>query len=98
MSRTGHCIGNVSTEGFWGIIKSEMYQIYEILDEKSLKFAIKDYIRFYTEERLQDRYKTKTPKQVREEAFSLTNLIDYPIPENKRILRYKQKWHAKRPA
>ena len=29
MSRVGHCIDNGPTEGFWGIIKSEMYQMYE---------------------------------------------------------------------
>ena len=30
MSRAGHCIDNGAVEGFWGIIKSEMYQMYEI--------------------------------------------------------------------
>lgn len=33
MSRVGHCIDNGPIEGFWGIIKSEMYQMYEISDE-----------------------------------------------------------------
>ena len=33
MSRVGHCIDNGPTEGFWGIIKSEMYQMYKITDE-----------------------------------------------------------------
>ncbi len=28
MSRVGHCIDNGPTEGFWGIIKSEMYQMF----------------------------------------------------------------------
>lgn len=36
MSRAGHCIDNGPVEGFWGIIKSEMYQMYEISDETSL--------------------------------------------------------------
>jgi len=36
----------------WGIIKSEMYQMYEIIDEVSLRYAIKDYLRFYSEELL----------------------------------------------
>ena len=30
MSRVGHCIDNGPTEGFWGIIKTEMYQMYKI--------------------------------------------------------------------
>lgn len=56
MPRAGHCIGNGPTEGFWGIIKAEMYQMYEITDESSLRYAVKDYLRFYSEERPQDRY------------------------------------------
>ena len=43
MSRVGRCIDNGPTEGFWGIIKTEMYQMYEITNEES--------IRFYSEER-----------------------------------------------
>lgn len=94
MSRVGHCIDNGPTEGFWGIIKSEMYQMYEITDEASLRYAIKDYIRFYTEERPQDRFNCKTPLEVRTEALSIDNPIEYPIPENKRIKKYKEKWCA----
>ena len=94
MSRVGHCIDNGPTEGFWGIIKSEMYQMYEITDETSLRFAITDYIRFYSEERPQDRYQCKTPLEVRMEALSSDNPVKYPIPKNKRIEKYKQKWVA----
>jgi transposase InsO family protein len=65
MSRVGHCIDNGPTEGFWGIIKFEMYQMYVITDEVSFRYAINDYIRFYTEERPQDRYLCKTPHEVR---------------------------------
>ena len=42
--------GSSQIESFWGIIKSEMYQMYEIIDEVSLRYAIKDYLRFYSEE------------------------------------------------
>lgn len=94
MSRIGHCIDNGPTEGFWGIIKTEMYQMYNITDEKSLRFAINDYMRFYKEERPQDRYHCKTPLEVRTEALSSTTPIEYPIPENKRIKKYKEKWCA----
>lgn len=94
MSRVGHCIDNGPTEGFWGIIKSEMYQMYNIMDEKSLRFAIHDYIRFYREERPQDRYNCKTPLEVRKEALSTTTPSLYPIAENKRIKKYKEKWVA----
>ena len=94
MSRVGHCIDNGPTEGFWGIIKSEMYALYEIIDEASLRFAIKDYLRFYAEERIQERYNCKTPLEVRMEALSAVNPTEYPIPENKRINKYKEKWCA----
>ncbi|MGN0398061.1 MAG: IS3 family transposase [Candidatus Fimimorpha sp.] len=94
MSRVGHCIDNGPTEGFWGIIKAEMYQMYNITDEASLRFAISDYIRFYSEERPQDRYHCKTPVEVRREAFSTDSPTEYPIPMNKRIQKYKEKWCA----
>jgi transposase InsO family protein len=94
MSRVGHCIDNGPTEGFWGIIKTEIYQMYKITDETSLRYAIKDYIRFYLEERPQDRYNCKTPLEVRVEALSTTEPIEYPILENKRIKKYKEKWCA----
>lgn len=56
MSRVGHCIDNGPIECFWSIIKSKMYQIHEITDEASLRYTIRDYMRFYSEERPQDRY------------------------------------------
>ena len=89
MSRVGCCIDNGPTEGFWGIIKTEMYQLYEITDEASLRFAINEYIRFYKEERPQDRYNCKTPLEVRNEAILLKEVHEYPIPINKRIEKYK---------
>ena len=94
MSRVGHCIDNGPIEGFWGIIKSEMFQMYKITDEASLRFAITDYLRFYSEERPQDRYHCKTPLEVRTEALSAKNPIAYPILPNKRIEKYKEKWCA----
>jgi len=90
MSRVGHCIDNGPTEGFWGIIKTEMYQ----MDEESLRYAITDYIRFYRKKRPQDRYHRKTPLEVRTEALSSERTKEYPIPENKRIEKYKEKWCA----
>lgn len=94
MSRVGHCIDNGPVEGFWGIIKSEMYQMYDIKDETSLRFAIKDYIRFYSTERLQGRYNYKTPLEVRMKALEADIPEQYPIPENKKIEKYKEKWCA----
>lgn len=99
MSRVGRCIDNGPMEGLWGIIKAEMYEMYEITDEASLRKAIKEYMRFYSEERLQERYHCKTPLEVRQEALASEEAIEYPIAENKRISRYKERWrHREMPA
>ena len=44
MSRVGHCIDNGPTEG-----------MYKITDEVSLRSAIDSYMKFYAEERPQER-------------------------------------------
>lgn len=94
MSRVGRCIDNAPTEGLWGIIKSEMYCMYNIVDEASLRTAIDQYIDFYMNERLQERFGGKPPVEVRKEALETENPQDYPIAENKRIQKYKAKWIA----
>ena len=40
MSRVGHCIDNGPTEGFWGIVKSEMYYLRKFKSEEELRNAI----------------------------------------------------------
>ena len=94
MSWVGRCIDNAPTEGLWGIIKSEMYCMYNIVDEASLRAAIDQYIDFYMNERLQERFGGKTPAEVRQEALEAENPQGYPIAENKRIQKYKAKWIA----
>lgn len=94
MSRVGHCIDNGPTEGFWGIVKSEMYCMYEIIDEESLIAAINGYMDFYNNERLQERFGCRTPLEVRQEALTSSKPAQYPIPVNKRIQKYKEKWIA----
>lgn len=94
MSRVGRCIDNGPTEGFWGIIKSEMYYLQTFKDEKSLRSAIEKYIHFYNYERFQERFETRTPMEVRTEAINSDAPALYPIPENKRIQKYKEKLAA----
>lgn len=88
MSRVGRCIDNCPTEGLWGIIKSEMYYPYKFHSKEELIKAIEDYIRFYNNERLQERYGFKAPLQVRKEALKKEEPTQYPIAENKRIAKY----------
>ena len=94
MSRVGHCIDNGPTENFWGIVKSEMYYLNTFTDEASLRKAIADYMTFYSTERMQERFKGKTPAEVRAEALATDTPVQYPIPENKRIQKYKARYAA----
>ena len=94
MSRVGHCIDNGPTEGFWGIIKSEMYYLQTFTDEKSLRSAIDKYIHFYNYGRFQERFENRTPMELRMEALNSDRPPIYPIPENMRIQKYKAKFAA----
>jgi transposase InsO family protein len=94
MSRVGHCIDNGPTEGFWGIIKAEMYYLHKFEDENTLRSAIERYIHFYNYERLQERFGNRTPMEVRMEALHSDEPTQYPIPENKRIQKFKEKFSA----
>ncbi len=94
MSRVAHCIDNGPTEGFWGIIKSEMYYLQSFKDEKALRFAIEKYIYFYNHERFQERFDNQTPLEVRTAALNSDKPARYPIPENKRIQKYRAKFAA----
>ena len=94
MSRVGHCIDNGPTENFWSIVKSEMYYLNTFTDEASLRKAIADYMTFYSTERMQERFKGKTPAEVRAEAMATDTPVQYPIPENKRIQKYKARYAA----
>jgi transposase InsO family protein len=94
MSRVARCIDNGPTEGFWGIIKSEMYYLHSFKDERSLRSAIEKYIHFYNHERFQERFDNQTPLEVRAAALNSDEPAPYPIPENKRIQKYKVKFTA----
>lgn len=65
MSRVGRCIDNGPMEGFWGILKSEMYYLHKFKDYESLKNAVVNYIDFYNTRRYQKRLKCLTPMEYR---------------------------------
>ena len=89
MSRVGRCIDNGPTEGFWGIIKSEMYYLNKFHSHKELRESVENYISFYNNERLQERFNDMTPMEVRLKAFNTSKEPEqYPIKENKRIQKY----------
>lgn len=94
MSRVGHCIDNGPIEGFWGILKAEMYKLQTFTSRSDLQAAIVKYIHFYNEERLQERFHGQTPMQVRIAALNTDNPEQYPIPFNPRIAKFKAKFAA----
>ncbi len=61
MSRISRCIDNEPMEGFWGILKSEMYYLHKFNDYDSLKKAIEEYIEYYNTGRYQKRLNCMTP-------------------------------------
>ncbi|ELU5588743.1 hypothetical protein SCB17_003277 [Clostridium perfringens] len=71
------------------IIKSEMYQMYKITNKVSLRYSIKNYIRFHRGHRPQNRYDCKTHAEVKVEASNSENSIIHTISKNKRIKKYK---------
>ena len=61
MSRVGRCIDNGPMEGFWGILKSEMYYLRKFSSEDELIAAVEDYLMFYNTRRYQRRLGCMTP-------------------------------------
>ena len=63
MSRVAHCIDNGPMEGFWGILKREMYYCQHFNDRTTLISAITDYIHYYNNQRLQRKLNVMTPME-----------------------------------
>lgn len=63
MSRVGRCIDNGPMEGYWGILKSEMYYLKKFTSREELTKAIEDYIFFYNTRRYQLKLNCMTPME-----------------------------------
>ena len=63
MSRVSHCIDNGPMEGFWGILKREMYYCQHFSDRDTLVAAITNYINYYNNLRLQRKLNIMTPME-----------------------------------
>ena len=66
MSRVGRCIDNGPMEGWWGILKSEMYYLRKFTDKDELISAIEEYIDYYNTRRYQIKLKCMTPMEYHE--------------------------------
>ena len=70
MSRVSRCIDNGPMEGFWGIIKSEMYYLKKFHTYEELRQAIDEYMDFYNTRRLQKNLKGLTPIEYRNQTLA----------------------------
>ncbi len=70
MSRIGRCIDNGPMEGFWGIIKSEMYYLNRYHAYEELKQAVDNYMEFYNRKRLQIKLEGLSPMEFRTQALA----------------------------
>lgn len=70
MSRTANCLDNASIESFFGHFKSERYDSNVYPTYESLIHDIDDYMRFYNEERYQEKLNSLTPIEYRYQAVA----------------------------
>lgn len=66
MSRVVRCIDNGPMEGWWGILKSEMYYLRKFTDKTELISAIEEYITYYNTRRYQIKLSSMTPMEYHE--------------------------------
>lgn len=63
MSRVAHCIDNGPMEGFWGVMKREMYYTRKFRTKKDLIQAIEEYLDYYITKRVQRNLGVLTPAE-----------------------------------
>lgn len=63
MSRVAHCIDNGPMEGFWGVMKREMYYTRKFRTKDDLIQAIEKYLDYYTTKRVQRNLGVLTPSE-----------------------------------
>lgn len=71
MSRVARCIDNGPMEGFWGIMKREMYYGKKYKTRDELIKAIEEYIDYYTNRRVQRKLCVLTPQEYYEKQLLL---------------------------
>lgn len=69
MSRVARCIDNGPMEGFWGIMKREMYYGKKFITKDELINAIEQYIDYYTNRRVQRTLCILTPQEYYEKQL-----------------------------
>ena len=65
MSRKGNCLDNAVIENFFSIIKSELFYLNKYDDIEELRKDIKEYIRYYNNDRIKLNLKGMSPVKYR---------------------------------
>ena len=65
MSRKGNCLDNAVMENFFGLMKNELLYLQEWESIDQFKNALREYIRYYNNDRIKLRLKGKSPVQYR---------------------------------
>ena len=65
MSRVGRCIDNGPMEGFWGILKCEMYYLNHFETYEELVAAVEQFIHYYNHQRRQHKLNCLPPATYR---------------------------------
>ncbi|MDO6761745.1 IS3 family transposase [Tamlana sp. 2_MG-2023] len=65
MSRKGNCLDNAVIENFFGILKSELFYLNNYKSTTHLKNDIKEYIKYYNNERIKLNLKGMSPTEYR---------------------------------
>ena len=65
MSRKGNCLDNAMMENFFGLMKNELLYLQEWDSIDQFKTALREYIRYYNNDRIKLRLKGKSPAQYR---------------------------------
>ena len=73
-SRKGNCMDNSPMENFFGIIKNEMYYGYTYNSKEELLTAMKEYITYYNNERINIKRKGLSPLAYRLESLNQLSL------------------------
>ena len=69
MSRVARCIDNGPMEGFWGLMKREMYYGKKYKTKEELMLAIEKYIDYYTNKIVQRNLEVLTPLEFHEQKL-----------------------------
>ena len=69
MSCVARCIDNGPMEGFWGLMKREMYYGKKYKTKEELMLAIEKYIDYYTNKRVQRNLGVLTPLEFHEQKL-----------------------------